>query len=652
MKGLINIKNASKIYSNGRFYVKALDNVSLTIDQGEFISIVGPSGSGKSTLLHIIGFLDRLDEGEYYFSGENVSNFTDIKLSFLRSKTVGFVFQSFHLLKNTTALDNVMLAMSYGGNQKDKNKALKSLEMVGLLDRITHKPNELSGGQLQRVAIARALVKDPILILADEPTGNLDSKSRAEVMQIFRELNKLGFTIIIVTHDEDIARETDRIIRMKDGKITNQEIIKTSKEPSITTGNKIVYEKSYFSFFELKEQISSALKSIFTNKLRSLLTILGIFIGVSSIISLMTVSDGLMKMILSSTTSEDSKKLWVSTKYHHIKKPKKLTIKEVEAIKTMVPLAEKVNPSIYRKVKTSYMDRKIEAYIHTPSGETIEKQSQQDFKFNGLKVYGRVYTPEEETQMEKVAVLNKTAASKLFKNDNPINSQIKINEITFKVIGVVEDREIESLFGTSPQIYIPINTAMKRLIGEKYIDSIEIIAPSPPQAQIAREQTVTALRKLHNKKDYEDDDFEVNTFDVQINEFKNIMSKISLGVYIVAGISLLVGGIGIMNIMFVSVTERTKEIGIRKALGAKKSDILIQFLIESSILCLIGGTMGIFAGYFISWIAHFIIKIKPSINIGTIFFAFGFSTLIGIIFGIWPASKAAKLNPIDALRYE
>lgn len=220
---LIRIKNIIKIYKNHFIETKALDNISLTIEKGEFVAIMGPSGSGKSTLLHILGFLDKPTSGEYFFEDRNVINLNENQLADFRNKKIGFVFQAYNLLPRISALKNVALPLIYAGVEKEKRETLakKMLKEVGLEDKINHFPNQLSGGQQQRVAIARALVNNPSIILADEPTGNLASSQAKEIMDIFKNLNQKGVTIVLITHEEDIARFAKRIIKIKDGKLIN-----------------------------------------------------------------------------------------------------------------------------------------------------------------------------------------------------------------------------------------------------------------------------------------------------------------------------------------------------------------------------------------------------------------------------------------------
>jgi macrolide transport system ATP-binding/permease protein len=655
MNALIDIRKISKTYTTGSFRVEALKNVSISIAPGELVSLAGPSGSGKSTLLHIMGFLDRFDSGEYYFAGHPTASLGEGQLAAIRSRMVGFIFQSFHLLKRTTARDNVLLPMVYSGLGTDSQKALECLRLVGLSDRVKHKSNELSGGQCQRVAIARSLVNDPLILLADEPTGNLDAKSREEVMGVIKDLNGRGLTVVIVTHDEEVSAQTRRVVRMKDGEIVSDETraprpgaaeapeAKTVRLPKARLG---------FTPSETLEQIKVAFKAIWSHKMRSALTILGIFIGVGSIISLMTISEGFMKSLLSGATEDDAKAVYVAPRQERLKASRRLSYADVEAIRTGTPLAEKITPILSGSIKASAGSKHVDAHARTSEGFTLEAQRANRNFFENKRVEGRFFTPAENLSRARVAVINQTLAKKLFGSEPAVNAEMRLKDITFTIVGVAEDSKAGQIFGGYSAVYIPFNTASKRVFGQNRLDYIEVTAPTPSDTMETRKQIIMALRKAHSIREDQDDDFEVKTFEAQIKLFKDGMGKLSLVVYAIAGISLLVGGIGIMNIMLVSVTERTREIGLRKALGAKNSDILGQFLIEAIALCVIGGALGVALGFGLGWTAYFFIKVPPTLGLGTISFAFGFSTLIGVGFGFWPALRAAMLDPIEALRYE
>jgi len=651
MTPLIDIKKISKTYTTGSFRVEALKEVSIQVNAGEFVSLIGPSGSGKSTLLHIMGFLDRPDSGEYYFAGHPTASLGEGQLASIRSRMVGFIFQSFHLLKRTTARDNVLLPMVYTGLGADSKKALECLRLVGLADRVKHKSNELSGGQCQRVAIARSLVNDPLVIMADEPTGNLDAVSRQEVMQVLKDLNARGLTVVIVTHDDEISAMTHRVVRLKDGVIVSDETSRPA--PTAPPGNAVLPPARLgFSPSEFWEQLKVAFKAIWSHKMRSALTVLGILIGVGAIISLMTISEGFMKSLLSNSSEDDAKKVYVMSRYEHGRQPRPLSHADVEAILSGVPLAEKITPILSRTLKVSCGDKNMQASVNTREGFEPEEQKPRDKFFENRKMTGRFFTRAENMNRARVAVINQSLAKKLFDSGEALNNEIRIGGISFAVVGVAEDNKGESLFGGNPTAYIPFNTAAKRVFGTTRVNYIEITAPTPADAPEARRQVITALRAAHNLREDAEDDFDVKTFEAQIEMFKSMMGKLSLVVYSIAGISLLVGGIGIMNIMLVSVTERTREIGLRKALGARNSDILSQFLIEAVVLCVLGGALGVALGFGLGWVAYFFIKVPPTLGAGTISFAFGFSTLIGVSFGFWPALRAAMLDPIEALRYE
>jgi macrolide transport system ATP-binding/permease protein len=651
MAPLIDIRKVSKTYTIGTFRVEALKDVSIRVEAGEFVALVGPSGSGKSTLLHIMGFLDRPDAGEYYFAGHPTASLGEGRLAAIRSRMVGFIFQSFHLLKRTTARDNVLLPMVYTGLGTSPRKALDCLALVGLADRVKHKSNELSGGQCQRVAIARALVNDPLMVMADEPTGNLDAVSRQEVMQVIRGLNKKGLTVVLVTHDDEISAMAGRVVRLKDGVIVSDETRRPPVRSELAAAH-LPQARLGFSPSEFAEQLKVAFKAIWSHKMRSALTILGIFIGVGAIISLMTISEGFMKSLLSGASEEDARKVWVIPYRQHGRPARRFTPGDVEAIRTGAPLAEKVTPILVRDLKISAGDKHVDSSVQSREGYSTEEQLPRDKFFENRKMTGRFFTRDENLAKAKVVVINQTLAKKLFDSDNAVNSDIRINGVDFLVVGVAEDHKAEQIFGGRPTAYIPLNTAARRVFGSDHLDYIEVTAPGPDDAQETRRQLITALRAKRGAREGAEDDFDVRTFEAQIEMFKSTMGKLSLVVYSIAGISLLVGGIGIMNIMLVSVTERTREIGLRKALGARNSDILGQFLIEAVVLCLIGGALGVCLGFGLGWLAYLFIKVPPTLGTGTVTFAFGFSTVIGVAFGFWPALRAAMLDPIEALRYE
>ncbi|MDR2430748.1 MAG: ABC transporter ATP-binding protein, partial [Candidatus Margulisbacteria bacterium] len=263
---MLELKHINKTYANGKISFQALKDINLTIKQGEFVAIMGASGSGKSTLLHILGFLDNPENGEYMFLGKNVAKMNTEQLCRIRRHMAGFVFQQFHLLPGINALGNVNVPLIYAGQSKDKNRGLAKLASVGLAERAAHNPNEMSGGERQRVAIARALMNDPVILFADEPTGNLDTKSEEEVLKILRDLNKNGMTIVMVTHEKEIAGQAGRIITMRDGQIINDE--RRASAPGAELPARLSFSEHKKTGAELFDHLKQAWHSITANKLR------------------------------------------------------------------------------------------------------------------------------------------------------------------------------------------------------------------------------------------------------------------------------------------------------------------------------------------------------------------------------------------------
>ena len=646
---LLQIKNITKVYTIGDNRLDILKGINLTVEEGEFVAIMGPSGSGKSTLMHILGLLDRPTDGVYEIYGENVLKFNDNQTAFLRSKIIGFVFQQYNLLNKMTAADNVALPMVYSGGKNRKEKAEKHLAEVDLSDRTEHKPTQLSGGQQQRVAIARALVNDPKIIFADEPTGNLSSKQSNEIMQILTDLNKKGISIILVTHEPDIAKWADRLIMIKDGQVLSDTIQKKKERKKDTEPLKIKKESSHLSVAEFAENFFSAIRAIISNKTRSMLTMLGIIIGVASIISMLALGSGAQKALEQQITSMGTNLLYLMPGRISLggvsgTVARRIYLKDVEALAENTELIKNIDPNVSGSVQVVYGNKNSNTSI---TGATPIYQYLQ----NSVPQYGRFFTKSENENLAKVCVIGTTVVKNLFGNENPVGKYIKINRKQFRVIGILPVKGAQGYRDGDDMVIVPLNTAMKRLLGTNYVSSVAVEVQDGKMSETETYLLKTMLER--NKLTPEQADaFRIRNMSDMIQMLTSTTQTMTMLLGAVAGISLIVGGIGIMNIMLVSVSERTREIGLRKAIGATKIAVLLQFLIESSVLSLLGGILGVSLGVAVSVIVSKVAGWATFISSFSVMLSVGFSALVGIVFGLWPAKKASELSPIEALRHD
>ncbi|MFH1857038.1 MAG: ABC transporter permease [Candidatus Omnitrophota bacterium] len=655
---MIKLNNISKTYRMGKVDVRALDNVSVKIDAGEFVAIMGASGSGKSTLLHMMGFLDRPDKGSYFFGNNDITTLTDNELAVLRNRLAGFVFQQFFLLPRISALQNAELPLIYAGKRHLKEKAREKIKEVGLSQRELHHPNELSGGEQQRVAIARSLVNDPLIIFADEPTGNLDTKSEEEIVAILKKLNAEGKTIIMVTHEKEIAEHAKRIITMRDGKIISDEKIDKSTpnisltQPALSIEKILSESQKDSGRAEFMDHLRQAIHSIISHKMRSALSMLGILIGVAAVIAMLALGEGAKESISQRLSSLGSNLLMIrpgSSRLHGVALEAgtvtRFTLQDADAIAKLSNTVKNVSPSVNGRAQLVYSDKNWNTTVNgTGADYGIMRASE--------PVLGRFFTEAELRMRDKVVLLGTTVLRELFGNENPIGASIKINRINFQIIGVLPEKGATGWRDQDDLVVIPVTTAMYRLLGKDYVDSIDVEVRASNLMREAQEEIQQLIIKRHNLSKDNEDSFQIRNM-AEIQETLESTTKTMTWLLgSIAAISLLVGGIGIMNIMLVSVTERTREIGLRKAVGAKEKDIMNQFLIESVVMTFLGGITGIALGtgiaMLLSIIAGWTTRVMPS----SVILAVTFSVGVGIGFGLWPARQAAALNPIEALRYE
>lgn len=677
----------SKVYEVGDDRVVALDSVDLEVPVGDYLAIMGPSGSGKSTLLNLLGCLDAPTSGIYELAGRKVTGLSDDELSATRCRSIGFVFQSYNLIPYLDVLDNIRVPISYGeGGSVKPEVALSLAELVGLNDRVGHRPQQLSGGQQQRVGIARSLANDPDFILADEPTGNLDSKTTEEILDLLDELHTQGKTIVMVTHEKEVADRASRIICMRDGGIESDHRTRPLgklRGPDLEEHSEKVEEAKRVKKGSGGTLWKTAFMSIATHPMRSLLTALGVFIGVASVIWLLAIGEGIAVEAEDEIMALGANSIILSTKRppeeERMSKGKYfysygLTENDYYKIKQTVPHLSSLFPTREinnRRVFSSHDQTRAEILGCLPNYREL----------HGLKlVKGRFITDKDNLSLSEVCVISSALSKTLFPFNDPLGQAITTEGNLYEVVGVVaphSELRDESNLGFKElfedNLYLPIETMWAKFFdyyyrgsdGSNMISKITLKVDDP-------DKLFTIAQMIQNilERDHDMDDFQVTVpLELMEQAEKARMTFIAL-MGLVAGISLVVGGVGIMNIMLATVTERTREIGVRRALGARRSDIVMQFLVETMTLTGIGGVLGILAGllcepaygslleFFEAFTPTLYDSLPPSMKgmdpivvYWSLPIVFGFAVLTGVLFGIYPARKAARMNPVEALRH-
>ena len=764
---LIRLENLHKTYHVGEVAVPVLRGVSLSIARGEMIALMGASGSGKTTLMNVLGCLDRPTSGRYWFDGQEMSRLSPNQRALVRTEKIGFVFQSFNLLPRTTALQNVLLPLDYSPRRISSGDALRlsnvMLNRLGLADRANHEPSQLSGGQQQRVAIARSLVNRPLLILADEPTGNLDSHTGIEILRMFQQLNAEGITVILVTHDEHVAAFAHRTIHIQDGQIEADEkvandgnaagpigparppqsggrieaefasetnaarsadqaaavVAMANSEPSAMPSepDAPLRRASWYDDAPLKlrgrrlpaifpQTFRTAWNGLRRNKMRSALTALGVIIGVGAVIAMMEIGEGSKRAMQKTMASMGANTVMIHSGVAASGgvsmgggSAMTLTPQDADAILQQCPAVAEVAPLVRARAQVIYGNRNwVPSQISGTTPSFLAVRDWHDFSD------GEMFTEHDVRTVSKVCVVGETLRRELFQDESPIGKQVRIQNVPFTVVGVLSRKGAnmmgmdqddivlapwtsikyrvsggplasvnQSSSASSGSTANQVNTLSKlypgssplysarsasqlantpQLVRFANVDHMYAKAVSNEGVPEAMHQITALLRQRHQIRADEPDDFHVTDMAEASKAMYSASESMGTLLLVVALISLVVGGVGIMNIMLVSVTERTREIGLRMAVGARNHHILRQFLVEAVTLCLLGGAIGIFLGRGASIMVRSVMCWPTEPSLLAITAAVAISAAVGIVFGFFPAWKASRLDPIDALRYE
>lgn len=646
MKKLIELKGVSRTYGNGDQTRTVLKNVDLTIVAGEMVAIIGASGSGKSTLMNIMGCLDVPNRGDYYIDGQNAACLSPDELARVRREHIGFIFQRYHLIPDLSALGNVEIPAIYANSERDsrRQRATALLGRLGLEGREHHKPCELSGGQQQRVSIARALINGGKIILADEPTGALDSQSGQEVLAILNELNRRGHTVVMVTHDMKVARHAKRIIELCDGEIIADSGGCVSATETLPKTNRI--RQSYWKTLldRTRESMQMALKAMKTHRLRTTLTMIGIVFGIASVVTVVALGEGARQ-----ETLEEIKSL--GTNVVSIYPGQDLFDDSIESIRTLVPadanalakqgFIDSVSPEVSASDNIRFLGKSAIASINGVGRE--------HFRVKGIELLQGTTFRDDCNALQEV-IIDENTRKAIFDNTGlqALGQIVFLGSVPARVVGIAKSNN-RSDASNRITVWMPYSTVMYRIVGKPVLTGISVRLKDNVDNEAAISAISQLLTRRHGIKD-----FQLYNFEQIRKSIEHTSMTFSILILMVACISLMIGSIGVMNIMLISVTERTHEIGVRMAVGARRSDIMQQFIIEAVLVCLIGGALGIALSYItgalFNALADGIFAAIYSWQAAVA--AFFCSTLIGIIFGYLPARKAARMDPVISLASE
>ncbi|HHW4403397.1 TPA: MacB family efflux pump subunit [Aeromonas hydrophila] len=644
---LLQLSGIRRHFGDGERRVEVLKGIDLTIARGEMVAIVGASGSGKSTLLNILGCLDQPSEGDYRVAGRETSRLAADALATLRREHFGFIFQRYHLLGDLSARDNVALPALYAGLAGDARKARAEslLQRLGLGSRLDYKPSQLSGGQQQRVSIARALINGGQVILADEPTGALDSQSGAEVLGILNGLHREGHTLVIVTHDMAIAEQAERIIELKDGAVVADRRHESAQPLPAHIGSRAGEGTRGGLAGRLGAAFKMALLAMQAQRMRTFLTMLGIIIGIAAVVSVVALGRGSLQQVLASINAMGTSTLEIFPGSgfgdRRAEAIQTLRVEDADALAGL-GYVHSITPSLATSVT---LRRGSQAVLGSVNGV-----GEQFFQVRGYRLLqGMLFDAASVSALAQEVVIDENSLARLFTaGESPLGQVILLGSLPCRVIGVVARNQ--SGFGSDENlnVWIPHTTAMTRMLGQSHLRSISVRVQDDVALAAAEDGINRLLRERHGAQDF----FVLNTDSIR-QAITSTNATLTLLIAMIALISLVVGGIGVMNIMLVSVSERTREIGVRMAVGARTGDILQQFLIEAVLVCLLGGAAGVLLSLLVGVLfEHFNSQFTLSYSLDAVLMAFFCSSLIGVLFGFFPARRAARMDPIHALERE
>ncbi|ACF52170.1 ABC transporter related [Stenotrophomonas maltophilia R551-3] len=644
---LLRVRGVRREFAAGEQTLVVLDGIDLDIHAGELVAIVGQSGSGKSTLMNILGCLDRPSAGVYQIAGRETSQMSPDELAELRREHFGFIFQRYHLLTDLTALSNAEVPAIYAGMPAEARhaRAATLLSRLGLGERMQHLPGELSGGQQQRVSIARALMNGGAVIFADEPTGALDTHSGKEVMKILGELHAEGHTVVLVTHDMAVAEHAQRIIEIRDGRIVDDRatgtalaagVVRPAAPQSTGSGGWQVWRDRFAEAFRM------ALRAMNAHRMRTFLTMLGIIIGIASVVAVVALGTGARQAILSNISSlgTNTIEIYPGSGFGDLHSARVETLTPGDSVAlARQPFVDSATPGVATSGTALRGNRSASVQV--------QGVSEQYFRVHGLKLgEGAFFGPPGVAGYQQMVVIDANTRERFFAaTDNPIGQTLLLGNVPVRVVGVVKKDAGAAGDASLLRVWLPYTTAMARVLGQSHVSSITVRVSDAISMEAAEQAIARLLTRRHGSTDF----YMSNNAQIR-RSIEQTAGILTMMISSIAAIALVVGGIGVMNIMLVSVTERTREIGVRMAVGARRSDILQQFLIESVLVCLLGGVLGIGVALALGAVMELAdAGFSLVFSVNSILAAFVCSSLIGVGFGFLPARRAAQLDPVEAL---